>query len=401
MTVLRRQDCPVNTYYTINRILLLCVGLWPYQNSTLGYIVILTTTGSLVIGVVLQLAIFITKEYNIDLLLHVLAYSMIWLGYTLKYNVLCLNIRGIRNPMEQIHKNWHKLHNKREIEIIKKYSDIGRFITLTTTLFIYVSILCFILSQFLSNYLLDIISSKNASRTRQLPILIECFIDQQKHFFFILSIICFGILNGLSTVVATETLNMSYTYHACGLFEIASYRIEQAFLEGTVHNILSFTERNTIICQGIINGFNMYKTAIEFIEMLKKTYSWAYSLLLPFGILSLSINLYRLFQLITSKEYIEMIMSFLFVVGHFWYMFFCNYLGQKVIDHSSDVFHRIYNVQWYVAPVKAQKLLMLMMQRSIRHCTIIVGGLFTSSFEGFATVVSTSVSYFAIIVSLF
>ncbi|XP_018378466.1 PREDICTED: uncharacterized protein LOC108771069 [Trachymyrmex cornetzi] len=81
-----------------------------------------------------------------------------------------------------------------------------------------------------------------------------------------------------------------------------------------------------------------------------------------------------------------MIVSFMFVFGHFGHMFFVNYLGQKVIDHSSDVFHRIYNARWYAAPLKAQKLLLLMMQRSMRHCTIVVNGLFIPSFEGFATV---------------
>ncbi|XP_011061118.1 PREDICTED: uncharacterized protein LOC105150024 isoform X2 [Acromyrmex echinatior] len=96
-----------------------------------------------------------------------------------------------------------------------------------------------------------------------------------------------------------------------------------------------------------------------------------------------------------------MMVSFLFVSNHFCYMFFCNYLGQKVIDHSSDIFHRIYNVQWYVAPLRAQKLLLLMMQRSMRHCTFVVNGLFIPSFEGFATLVSMSISYFAVIFSLF
>ena len=37
-----------------------------------------------------------------------------------------------------------------------------------------------------------------------------------------------------------------------------------------------------------------------------------------------------------------MIVSFLFVFGHFGHMFFYNYLGQKVIDQSSDIFHRMY-----------------------------------------------------------
>ncbi|XP_077258668.1 uncharacterized protein LOC143895447 isoform X1 [Temnothorax americanus] len=399
---LKWQDCPVNAYYKNNRILLLCVGLWPYQKSISRYIAITLTTIIHVSSVIFQLTTFITTEYNIDILLHVLAYSVPWLAYTLKYNVLCLNIKRMQALMEQILCDWNELNDDaQEIEIIKEYADIGRFITLITILFIYVSIFFCILTQFLSNFLPDITSSRNESRPRQLPILVECFIDQQKYFFPILLLVCLVVLCGLTTVAATETLNMSYTHHACGLFEIASCRIEQALLKNTVEGIASSTERNSMICQGIINGFNMYKKAIEFIEILKRSYTWAYSVLLPLGVLSLSINLYRFSRLIISKEYYEIIVSFLFIVGHFWYMFFCNYLGQKVIDHSSDVFHRIYNAQWYLAPLRAQKLLMLMMQRSMRHCTLVIDGLFIPSFEGFATLASTSISYFTVIFSLF
>ncbi|KAL6264371.1 hypothetical protein P5V15_004483 [Pogonomyrmex californicus] len=84
----------------------------------------------------------------------------------------------------------------------------------------------------------------------------------------------------------------------------------------------------------------MYKRAIEFIEMLKTSYKWAYSLLLPLGILSLSVNLYRFSRLITFKDYYEMSFSFLFIVDHFGYMFFYNYLGQEIIDHNSNIFYK-------------------------------------------------------------
>ncbi|XP_011861075.1 PREDICTED: uncharacterized protein LOC105558144 isoform X2 [Vollenhovia emeryi] len=382
---LRWQDCPVNTYYTINRILLLCVGLWPYYTSTLRYIVILTTSGLLVIGVVIQLLTFVTTEYTIGILLRVLAYSIGWLGYAIKYNVLCLNIKGIRSLMEQMLKNWNELHNKQEIEIIKEYSNIGRFITLITSLIIYVLGGCIILMQFLSNFLLDITSSKNESHLRQFPILFECFIDQQKYFYPLLLLLSLAVMSGMTTMVATETLSLSHAYHACGLFEIASYRIEQAFLKDMVQGNASSTEKKSILYQRIISGFNMYKIAIEFIEMLKSNYALAYSLLIPFGVLSLSINLYRLSRLITSKDYNETFISIIFIVGHFMHMFFVNFIGQKVIDHSSDIFHKIYNVKWYLAPLKVQKLLMLIMQRSIRHCTMVMFTLFIPSFEGFAT----------------
>ncbi|KAH0945336.1 hypothetical protein HN011_001777, partial [Eciton burchellii] len=119
--------------------------------------------------------------------------------------------------------------------------------------------------------------------------------------------------------------------------------------------------------------------------MIEASFKWTYILLLPLGVLSLTMNFYRFSQLIAIKRYQETIISFMFIVAHFWYMLFCNYIGQQVIDHSSDIFHKIYNTQWYIAPLKAQKLLLVIMQRSMRYCTIIIAGLFISSLEGFAT----------------
>jgi len=51
-------------------------------------------------------------------------------------------------------------------------------------------------------------------------------------------------------------------------------------------------------------------------------------------------DLSQLSRLITTEEYQDLITTILFVLGHFWYMFFCNYLGQEVIDHSSNIFHK-------------------------------------------------------------
>ncbi|XP_036138642.1 uncharacterized protein LOC105838264 [Monomorium pharaonis] len=394
------QNCSMNRYYTMNRILLLCVGLWPYQKSSSKYIIIPFMTIMLTSGVIAQLMTFVTTEYSTDILLHILTYTIPWLGYTLKYNALCLNMKQMRDLMERVCCDWNELNNIQEIEIIKEYSAFGRFITLVLTLFMYTCISCFILVQFLSNILIDIMSSKNESHLRQFPILIECFIDQQKYFFPILLQLCVVVICGLTTVLAAETINMLYTQHVCGLFEIASYRIEQALHPDIIQSIAP-TKRNSMIYQEIINGFNMYRRATEFMDLLKINIKRTYSLLLPLGVLSLSINLYRFSRLIDSKDYYEMIVSFIFIIGHFGYMLFGNYLGQKIIDHSSDIFYKTYNVQWYTAPLRAQKLLLLVMQRGMRHCTIVIGGLFIPSFEGFATLTSMSISYFAMILSLF
>ncbi|KAH0945383.1 hypothetical protein HN011_009612 [Eciton burchellii] len=389
-----------NSYYRINRILLRCVGLWPYQKSGYRRVIMVITSILLVSSVVCQLTTFITTEFNMDLLLKVLAHCVPWLSYTLKYNVLCLNIKKMRDLTERVRQDWSELSNMQELKIIRKYSAIGRLITLLSSSFIYFCIFNFVLIQLSVNLYLDFTAAANESRIREFPALFEYFVDHQKYYYLCLCHIFLFVLTGLTTMIATETLYMSYTQHACGLFQIASCRIERTLLRNMMQDATPSAEKKSMLCQGIINAVNIHKRAIEFIEMSKANFTFAYFLVLPLGVLSLSINLYRLSFLLPMKEYGEANISFMLVLGHLWYMFFFNYLGQTVIDHSGNIFHKTYNAQWYVAPVKVQKLLWLVMQRSLRHCTIVVGGLFVPSLEGFATITSASISYFMVIYSV-
>jgi len=45
-----------------------------------------------------------------------------------------------------------------------------------------------------------------------------------------------------------------------------------------------------------------------------------------------------------------------------------------------------YNSKWHMMPLHAQKLILFMMQRSSKNCKLLVGGIYVSSYEGFATV---------------
>ncbi|KYQ47767.1 hypothetical protein ALC60_13192 [Trachymyrmex zeteki] len=74
-----------------------------------------------------------------------------------------------------------------------------------------------------------------------------------------------------------------------------------------------------------------------------------------------------------------------YVFAQFSYLFICNYMGQKIIDSSTEFFRKIYDTQWYMAPVQMQKLLLFVMQRSIKSCNFIVGDLYCVSLELFTT----------------
>ncbi|XP_039311594.1 uncharacterized protein LOC113003321 isoform X3 [Solenopsis invicta] len=89
------------------------------------------------------------------------------------------------------------------------------------------------------------------------------------------------------------------------------------------------------------------------------------------------------------------------VIIHFGVMFLSNYIGQMVIDHSEDIFKKICCSRWYATPLNMQKCLMMIMHRSLKPSTLMIYfGLFLPSLQGFAKLISKSLSYFMVIYSM-
>ncbi|KAL6420328.1 hypothetical protein ACFW04_014808 [Cataglyphis niger] len=118
-------------------------------------------------------------------------------------------------------------------------------------------------------------------------------------------------------------------------------------------------------------------------------------------VLALSLNLFRIFQIISYRDDVkEILFPFIFVTITVLYMFIANYVAQDLTDHNSDLFATVYDVQWHEAPLHVQKLILFLLQKGTKDFTIRVGGLFVGSLECFATLVKASVSYFTVIYSM-
>jgi len=48
-----------------------------------------------------------------------------------------------------------------------------------------------------------------------------------------------------------------------------------------------------------------------------------------------------------------------------------------------------YNTMWYLAPISIQKLLLFVMQNSLKTHTLTLGHIYVTSLEGFSTVINT------------
>ncbi|XP_039311466.1 uncharacterized protein LOC105197958 isoform X2 [Solenopsis invicta] len=339
---------------------------------------------------------FLTTEYSLDLLLKILSFAIPCMVFVLKYVSFCIGSNSVKDLMESVISDWNLLKTDAEFEIIKKHSNFGRLYGLFFAS-VYCGLFFYSLIQFSPNFL-DIISPRNKSRLHNIPLAAEYFIDQQEYYLPILLHIDIIAIVGFTTVISTESLITAYIRHAVGMFEVASYRIEHAFDE--VLGIMT-SQKCCSYCTKIINAVHIHRRATQFIEFLRTTFVISYFFLVFLGVTSLTANLIRFFlatQYLNNLE--ECITALLLVLGHIYYIFFCNYTSQKLIDQSIDVFYKTYMSQWYDAPLHTQKLLLFMMQQAIKGTAMSVGGIFVASLEGFATITSTSVSYFTVIYSV-
>ncbi|XP_019889423.1 uncharacterized protein LOC109611414 isoform X1 [Ooceraea biroi] len=377
------MDFAGKRYYNIHRILLSSIGLWPYQDPRKKTIQRIISSVILISSVIVQLMKFLTTEYSLDLLLKVLSFTIPCIVFVLKYISFSIGTETVKDLMENIINDWSLLKTEDEFEIIKKHSDFGRFYTMLFTLAVYSGLSVCVVIQLAPNFL-DFVAPQNESRLHHIPITAEYFVDQQKCYLPILLHIDVIAVVGFTTVMSTESLFAAFVQHAIGMFAIASYRIEHAFDEVLGINM---PRKNCPYCRKIINAIYIHKRAIKFVEFLRSSFAISYIFLICLGIASLTANLFRLFLTLRCMDDLEeFIITTLFVFGHVYYIFLGNYTGQRVIDYSTDIFYKTYMSQWYNGPLHAQKLLLFIMQRSMKSTVMCLGNLFVPSLEGFATV---------------
>ncbi|KYM79963.1 hypothetical protein ALC53_09668, partial [Atta colombica] len=353
----------------------------------------------------------------------VLSSTSFFIFCIISYNSFCINIKAMKDLLMQLEHICNQMKDKNEVAIINEYNYTARRYTIIlTVLVVIVGFFCFI-GQYLSNCLT--VLPKNISH---LPIMMEYFIDQEKYFYLILlhsyAIICIGIV----VILATGTMLLTYLQYVCGMFRIArynvqwyraplhiqrmimfllqreakeftlnvggvfnasmefasfnklqynystniySYRIEHAININIQQNI---TLKNKILMnEGIICAVEIHRQAMKLSKHLLSMFEIMMFCLIVFGVIFLTLNLFRV--------------SFLLRIMIIIYMFLSNHIGQNIIDHNNYVFSTAYNVQWYRAPLRIQRMILFLLQRETKVFTLNIGGLFNASMECFATVI--------------
>ncbi|XP_054004265.1 uncharacterized protein LOC128890084 isoform X2 [Hylaeus anthracinus] len=361
----------LETYYKLSTYLLSMLGLWPYHSVKLRRFQTGLISVAAWYAMFAMLMVFKTAKFTGSLLLKNLSPIIMYTGSLLKYNVFWYQADTIKGFMDRVRCDWDTNHNEIH-KILEKHACIGKQYA---TLYANVPL--------------------NETRKDYFPIESEYLIDEEKYFYFLVFHKHLSLFYCASVFIATETVYFMWLQHAAGLFEITGYYIEEAVSVGCEWPSVSqdYLDRNSTRC--LVSAVVAHKKATKFAQDLRVKFEASYAILFVLGILSLSINFYRLSQAVfLTHDLEEFVMSLLFSISELVYMFYVNYLIQQMLDAANNLSIIIYNTNWYELSVAIQKLLLIIMIRCNEPFIFSFSCFFSASIEGFSTLLKNTVSYF-------
>ncbi|XP_025160156.1 uncharacterized protein LOC109503862 isoform X2 [Harpegnathos saltator] len=380
----------LHQHFAINRILLLLVGLWPYQQSNIVHLQKILFSSILSSFILFQLTSFLTAKCTPDFIVKISCSVLLFAIYLILYNTFHFNTKHMIHSLDQLQHVCNELQDENEIAIIERYACIAERKTIILTVFSSVFV---ILVQPTWPRIFDTFLLTNNSLPRhKIQIFTEYFIDQERYFYLIALHTFTAFLIGVIVTVATGTMILTNVKHICGMFLVASYRIQQAIKIDDRR-----IQKNTI-CKDIICAINIHRKAMKFAEFILKDIEIMLFVLVLLSVSCLSLNLFRITSF--GGDIVELWLHLAYTSAIILYMFEANLCGQEVTDHNKNIFYVTYNAHWYTTPLNIQKLIILLLQRGNKPFFLNVGGLFTVSLENFAMLLSASISYFTVMYSM-
>ncbi|KAL6425014.1 hypothetical protein ACFW04_009372 [Cataglyphis niger] len=390
--------CIETQHFNLNRTLLLAIGLWPYQKSKFAQLQTILCFGILTSFIIFQLTALITTKCTVDFIIKVFSTAIGFNFYVIMYNMFWINTHHVRNLLEQLQYICNELKDENEFAIIKKYGHNTRLCTAIITFFAICSTFFAILLPIWPKILGPILhTNQSRIQSQVIQITTEYFIDQKKYFYLIFlhtnAVICIGA----TTLAATGTLLLGCVIHACGIFTIASYRIEQAMSKEMLKNIN--LKNQIIIYKKIFYAVEFHRKAMKFTDFMISSFEGSFLLILTLGVISVSLNIFAIFRNASLGNNEAVLLHLLIVFIIFLFLFLTNYAGQEITNYSNHVYFTAYNVQWYMAPLHAQKMILFILQKGSKAFEINIAGLFVISLQCFATLTKASMSYFTFMYS--
>ncbi|XP_011864764.1 PREDICTED: odorant receptor 9a-like isoform X1 [Vollenhovia emeryi] len=379
--------------YRINKVLLSCVGQWPYQtnrSSNAIIVIIVSLAGTQFIAKICGLL----SIDNVDVFIDSLSPMVVDIGCGVKLITCILKATEIRALFDQIQYDWQLLMTSPYIKILKNYAQNGRTFTIIYASAFYSALVFFMLVP-LQPLLLGSSSNDTA---RPLLHQVEYYIDMEKYYFpilihgYVTAVIC------VSIAIAADTMYVIVVQHVCGLFMIIGQQLEKSVKEGNLEINFKPSIKDDKPYENIVNNIYAHKRALRFASLIEAAFSQMFLIIAGFNMLIISMTGVTAVTNVDQPE--EFLRQITFSCALLVHLFFESFQAQRLIDHSTYIHTSLMNIAWYQTSSRTRKILIFMIMKTREPCVLTAGKMFVISMDTFSTIVRTSVSYFTMLRSV-
>ncbi|XP_050445509.1 odorant receptor 4-like [Cataglyphis hispanica] len=396
------MDTPNNIFqsgqYKHNRILLSWLGQWPFQKNRDRWIILVVVSFIAITQFTSQVLALVTLRGDLDATLECIAPLLVNCLCIVKLTNLVCNTKKIKILLMHIQRDWQSWIIDSEFEILYKFAESGRNITIGYACGMYAFGSLFPIMAIIPKIIGRNITSNYSTRPVGFPYHVEYFVDLDKYYYPVLIHNYLTTAIRLTVIVASDTCVIILVQHCCSLFSIIRYRMEHIRKSIEEDKKLAFLEEDDKIYKNFVYCIRKHEDAIQFANCLEIIYKKA--LFVEVGLI---VSMMSLSALQATNDTLTPQIAIRhggYIIAQLLHLFTLCWLGQQIIDHSDRVYTSIYRGEWYETSSKSRKLLNMIMLRSISPCTLTVGKIMVLSLPSFSAVVRASASYFTVLQSV-
>ncbi|KAF3054397.1 Odorant receptor 106 [Nylanderia fulva] len=384
--------------YRVNRTLLSLLGQWPFQKERHRRVIFVTVSFLGITQAITQVLALKTLHGDINATLECIPPLIIDVCCIVKLANLWCNMEKMKMILIHIQRDWQLWAIESEYEILLKFAETGRSITVGYAGGMYVFGCLFPVMAMIPKIVGKNVTSEYSTRPVGFPYHVEYFIDLNTYYYPVLIHNYIVTAIRLTTIVASDTCIAMLVQHCCALFSIVRYRLEHIRKSIKQDKKLALLEEDDKIYKNFTYCIRKHEDALQFASILETVYTK--QLFIEVGLI---IGAMSMSALQATNEVLTPHIAIRhagYIIAQLLHLYIVCWLGQEVIDNSSSIYTSIYRGEWYESSPKSRKLLNVMMLRSISPCTLTVGKIMVLSLPSFSAVVRASASYFTVFQSV-
>ncbi|XP_011699007.1 PREDICTED: uncharacterized protein LOC105456562 [Wasmannia auropunctata] len=326
---------PTNETYSAR--LLSLLGQWPFQKKRHRRIILVTVSFIGLTQALAQILALVTLRDDLDAMLECIPPLIIDSACIIKLTNLVCNSERIKMLLIHIQRDWQSLAIKSEFEILHKFSEAGRSLTIGYAIGMYAFGSLFPFLAIIPKIIGKNVTSEYATRPVGYPYHVEYYIDLEKYYYPVLIHNYLTSAIRLTTIVASDTYVAILVLHCCALFSIVRFRLEYIRKCIEQDKVLASLKENDKFYKNFVYCIQKHIDALRFAKRLDTAYTKAF--FLEVGVVILLMSLSALQATTTTLNTDLAIRHGALITAQLLHLYMACWLGQqqKIRDRMGDI----------------------------------------------------------------